>query len=161
MSIIRNVLCALVLVHPLARVAAADPALARDTIKESIKIEEDRAKELDGMAKHDETLAKDIDNLVKVRERFAADAEARAKKIRESLSGPWPANSEADKARKALEKFAAAYDEFAKHDHEQAAKRKQAADILAEQAREGAEAAKKHREHAGELRDRLKIMDVR
>jgi hypothetical protein len=143
------------------RAAAADPMVARETLREAIKIEDDRARELEGMAKHDEKLAHELDEYVKVRERYASEAAARASKLREALGGIWPNNSQADQARQALERFAKTYELFATNDREQATKRKQAEDILAAQAREGEEAVRKHRDNAAELREKLRLMDVR
>lgn len=159
MSLKQTVVLMFALVLPFAaRPAAADPGQTKQILKDSIKIEEARAKELDGLARNDEKLVKEIGKLVKVREKFAADAEARAKSFRDAAGGVWPHNTEADQARAALESFAKTYEEFAKHDREQAEKRKEAEAILVKQA-EGAEAAaKRHREHVADLKQKLALL---
>jgi hypothetical protein len=137
--------------------ASADPAEARAIIRAQIDIEETRAREMDGLAKNDDKLAKEIDKYVKVREQYAADAEARARRLHEIINGSWPRIGGADEARSALQRFARTWEEFAKHDREQARKRKQAEDILADQARDAIDAARQHREHVTELRLKLEL----
>jgi hypothetical protein len=142
----------------LAAVAHADPEASRQIIKESIRIEEARVTELEGMAHNDDKLAHEIMKFVAIREKYAADAAAMAQRFRDAAGGIWPHNSEADQARHALEKFASTMELFAKNDREQAAKRHQAADILTEQARGAETGVRNHREHIAELKLKLALL---
>jgi hypothetical protein len=155
---IRTFLLSAIAVGTLVGVANASPEQSRQIIKESITIEEARVTELEGMARNDDKLAHEIGKYVAIREKYASDAEASAKKFRDAAGGIWPHNSEADQARAALEKFASTMELFAKHDREQAARRKQAADILTEQARDAETGVKNHREHIAELKLKLGLL---
>lgn len=144
-----TITAALISLAAISSPAFADPARIRKVLSESIKIEEDRAREMDGMAKNDAKLAADILRLVVVRERFAAAMEAKARDMRDAAAvtqGP-------DQAT--LNNFAKEFETFAQHDRGQAEQRKQAGHILEEQARGGEEAARKHSDNVARLRERL------
>jgi hypothetical protein len=142
------VLGALLLTSAVAHAGGFDRGRYRRALEESIRLEEERMRELETVATNDERLASELENGVKARERSAASWEIREREFMEiaNLSGG---------ERGDLEALAREMRVFSEHDRGLANGRRTALDAIRAQIRSAREGIMNHRAHIDRLRDKL------
>jgi len=126
-----------------------DHGRLRRTIEEAIHLEEGRMKELETVAVNDDRLANELENGVKAREAGAAKWEAKEREFIEF------AGMSEGKDKAEFESLAREMRTFADHDRGLATARRQAMEILRNQARGAREGVENHKAHIDRMRARL------
>jgi len=133
--------------------AFADMGHFRALIEENIRIEEGRTNDLNRLSATDARLAKEIMESARQRDAEAKIMADRADEMRQEASYAGPGE------KRELETFANELQLFSKHDRDQMAEKRQAADILDRQAKEAAQGVRDHRERIQRMRERLAHME--
>jgi hypothetical protein len=130
-----------------AGTARADTAATKAKLTEEIKLQEQRANELQGIATSDEKWGHDLEAQAKGLEGHAGAMENRANDFKTLAAGLADAG-----LKKELEGFAAELLVYAKHDREAAVGRRKIGEQVVNAGKGAAEAAKGHREHGAKLK---------
>ena len=131
----------------LALPAFADRAMHRAMMEESVRIQENRIKELSRIAESDGKLARELFEHARFREESAGRLEQKSRDFQAA------ANEVGGEEKRKFMEFAGELDAFARKDREFAVERKRAAEIIQRQADDAARAAEAHIKHLERMRD--------